>query len=120
MRRWVVRRAALILYQYFARGVGAYHFSRRAAILGTDDVQTFCCFLIRLQALWLFFNAVIDASYLTDYLMPGVRFTPHAKMIVVRVVLHVALGIICLRYADRIISWFVKDILPKGAKSPAT
>src|SRR5262249_39263402 len=72
----------------------------------------FAIFLIRLQALWLFFNAVLDASYLTDYLFPGVRFTPHASMIVVRTALHVALGIICLWYADRIISWFVKDILP--------
>jgi hypothetical protein len=69
-----------------------------------------------LQTLWLFFYALIDASYLPEYLMPGVRFTPHAKMIVVRAGLYVALGIICLRYAERIISWFVKDILPKPPK----
>lgn len=73
----------------------------------------FAILIIRIQALWLFINAVIDFSYLTDYLMPGIRFTPHADMIVVRAVLNVALGIICLRYADRIISWMVKDILPK-------
>jgi RNA polymerase subunit RPABC4/transcription elongation factor Spt4 len=79
----------------------------------------FAVFFIRLQALWLFFAAVLDASYLTDYLMPGVRFTPHAKMIVVRAALNVAAGIICLRYADRIISWMVKDILPKRVKTPA-
>jgi hypothetical protein len=77
----------------------------------------FAIFLIRLQALWLFFGALIDASYLMDYLTPGVHFTPHANMIVVRVALHVAVGIICLRYADRIISWFVKDILPKPVKT---
>ena len=75
--------------------------------------RQFAVFLIRLQALWLLFYAVIDATYLTDYLSPYVHFTPHASMIVVRVVLHVALAIICLRYADRIISWFVKDIIPK-------
>jgi hypothetical protein len=79
--------------------------------------RQFAIFLIRLQALWLFFNAAIDASYLTDYLIPRVHFTPHANMIVVRVALHVALGIICLRYADRIISGFVKDILPKPPKT---
>ena len=73
----------------------------------------FAIFFIRLQALWLFFNAALDATYLTDYLMPTVRFTPHANMIVVRAALHVALGVICIRYADRIVSWFVKDILPK-------
>ena len=32
--------------------------------------RQFAIFLIRLQALWLFFYAVIDASYLTDYLTP--------------------------------------------------
>jgi hypothetical protein len=80
-------------------------------------LRHFAIFLIRLQALWLFFGAVVDASYLTDYLPHGVHFTPHANMIVVRAALHVALGIICLRYADRIISWFVKDILPKPAKT---
>src|SRR3954463_10493178 len=75
--------------------------------------RQFAVFFIRLQALWLFFGGVIDASYLTDYLMPRVHFTPHANMIVVRVALHAALAIICLRYADRIVSWFVKDIVPK-------
>ena len=79
--------------------------------------RQFAIFLIRLQALWLFFYAIIDASYLTDYLTPVVHFTPHANMIVVRVILHVALAIICLRYADRIISWFVKDVLPKPLKT---
>jgi hypothetical protein len=75
--------------------------------------RQFAVFLIRLQALWLIFDAVLDATYLTDYLMPYAHFTPHACMIVVRVGLYVAIAIICLRYADRIISWFVKDIIPK-------
>jgi hypothetical protein len=79
--------------------------------------RQFAVFLIRLQALWLLFHAVIDATYLTDYLRPYIRFTPHAYMIVVRVALHVALAIICLRYCERIISWFVKDIIPKKPKT---
>jgi hypothetical protein len=73
----------------------------------------FAIFLIRLQALWLFLNALMDASYVAEYLMPGIRFTPHANMLVVRTAIYVAAGIICLRYADRIISWMVKDILAK-------
>ncbi len=79
--------------------------------------RQFAVFLIRLQCLWLLFYAVIDATYLTDYLRPYAHFTPHAWMIVVRVVLHVALAVICLRYADRIISWFVKDIIPRPPKT---
>jgi hypothetical protein len=77
----------------------------------------FAIFLIRLQALWLFLSALMDASYVVEYLMPGIRFTPHAKMIVVRTAFYVAAGIVCLRYADRITSWMVKDILPKRVKT---
>jgi hypothetical protein len=77
----------------------------------------FAIFLIRLQALWLFLDALMDASYVAEYLMPSIRFTAHAKMILVRTALYVAAGIICLRYADRIISWMVKDILAKRVKT---
>jgi hypothetical protein len=76
----------------------------------------FAVFFIRLQAFWLFFYAIIDASYLVEYLSPEPPhfiFTLRAKMIVVRVAMHVALAIFCIRYADRIVSWFVKDIIPK-------
>jgi hypothetical protein len=76
----------------------------------------FAVFFIRLQALWFFFYAIFDASYITDYWIPDppqLIFTLGAKMIVVRVAMHVAFGIFCLRYADRIVSWFVKDIIPK-------
>jgi hypothetical protein len=59
----------------------------------------------------------MDATYVAEYLMPGIRFTPHANMILVRTALYVAAGIICLRFADRIISWMVKDILAKPVKA---
>lgn len=77
----------------------------------------FAVFFIRLQAFWLFFYAISDATYLTDYLIPEpphLIFTLGAKMIVVRVAMYVSLAIFCLRYADRIVSWFVKDIIPKS------
>jgi len=76
----------------------------------------FAVVFIRLQAFWLFFYAIIDASYLVEYLSPEPPhfiFTLRAKMIVVRVAMHVALAIFCIRYADRIVSWFIKDIIPK-------
>lgn len=79
--------------------------------------RQFAIFFIRLQALWLFFYAVIDASYFVEYLIPDrpyAVFTIHSKMILVRVAMHIALAIYCLRYADRIVSWFVKDIIPKS------
>ena len=75
--------------------------------------RQFAVFLIRLQALWLIFDAINYATYLTDYLTPYPHFTRYAWMIVFRAVLHLAMAIICIRYADRIVSWFVKDIIPK-------
>ena len=79
--------------------------------------RQFAVFTIRLQALWLLFYSVIDATYLTDYLIPSVYFSHQAKMIVVRSALQVGVAIVCLRHADRIVSWFVKDILPKRPKT---
>ena len=77
------------------------------------NFRQFAIFTIRLQALWLFFYAVIDATYLVDFLVPPAHFTLYARLLVVRVSLHLVVGILCLRYADRIVSWFVKDIVPR-------
>ena len=75
--------------------------------------RQFAVFLIRLQALWLIFSGVIYATYLLEYLTPYPHFTRFTFLVALRVALHLALAIICLRYADRIVSWFVKDIIPK-------
>jgi hypothetical protein len=75
--------------------------------------RQFAIFLIRLQALWFIFSGVVNATYLLEYLMPYTHFTRYSFLIVLRVVLHFAFAIICLRYADRIVSWFAKDIIPK-------
>ena len=75
--------------------------------------RQFAVFIIRLQALWLIFSAIVYATYLLEYLTPYPHFTRYAWMIVFRAVLHLAMAIFCIRYADRIVSWFVKDIIPK-------
>jgi hypothetical protein len=74
--------------------------------------RQFAVFCIRLQALWLIFYAITYSTYLLEYL-PPYHFTRYAYLMVLRVAMHVVLAIICLRYADRIVSWFVKDIIPK-------
>ena len=75
--------------------------------------RQFAVFLIRLQALWLIFYTFVEATYLLPYLAPYPHFTRLTYLIVLRAVMHLAFAIICLRSADRIISWFVKDIIPK-------
>ena len=80
--------------------------------------RQFAVFTIRLQALWLFFYALVESTYLLDYLAPNIHFTRYAYLMLLRTGLHLALGIICLRYPDRIVSWFVKDIIPKKPAAP--
>jgi hypothetical protein len=75
--------------------------------------RQFAVFLIRLQALWFVFEAINYATYLLDYISPTVHFSRYAYLTMLRIALHVALAIYCIRYADRIVSWFVKDIIPK-------
>ena len=75
--------------------------------------RQFAVFLIRLQALWFIFEAINYVTYLLDYISPTVHFTRYAYLIMLRIALHIALAVICVQYADRIVSWFVKDIIPK-------
>jgi hypothetical protein len=80
--------------------------------------RQFAVFVIRLQALWFIFEAINYLTYLTDYLTRSPHFTRYAWTIVLRALLHFAMAVICIRYADRIVSWFVKDIIPKPVSSP--
>ena len=80
--------------------------------------REFAVFFIRVQALWLLFYAVVYATYLLEYL-PPYHFTRYAWTILLRAILHFTLGVICIRYPDRIVSWFVKDLLPKQPPNSA-
>ena len=75
--------------------------------------RQFAVFIIRLQAFWLIFSGVVYATYLLDYLTPYSHFTYRTFLIILRVALHLGVAIGCIRYSDRIVSWFVKDIIPK-------
>ena len=85
--------------------------------------RQFAILFVRIQALWLLFNALIDATYLPRFFTsptPGAYYTslsPAARsdlfMLILRLALNVAGGIACIQFADRIISWLVKDTIPK-------
>jgi hypothetical protein len=88
--------------------------------------RQFAIFLIRLQSLWLIFEAVSMATYFRSYLYvykPAYSFV-HLELksgfyaYVFRIILHVAAAVICIQQAERIISWFVKDMVPKEAPEP--
>jgi hypothetical protein len=75
--------------------------------------RQFAVFLIRIQALYFFVEAINYATYLMDYISPTAHFTRYAYLLMLRIAMHLALAVFCIRYADRIVSWFVKDIIPK-------
>jgi hypothetical protein len=81
--------------------------------------RQFALLIIRLQAVWLLFNAVLYATYLPRYFIRGREtfffntFTPDVKFdlffAILRILLHVAAAVAIIAYAERLLSWLVKD-----------
>jgi len=90
--------------------------------------RQFAVFIIRLQAVWFLFYAVDVATFLPSYLgrlqnmfsRSGSLEARHAFFwALFRVLWHVVGAVICIRYADRIVSRFVKDVIPKQPPNSA-
>jgi hypothetical protein len=85
--------------------------------------RQFAIVIVRLQAVWLLFYAVIDATYLPSYfarargayspLYTTVFMNSPLFFAILRILLHVALAIALIQYAERVLSWLVKDSIPK-------
>jgi hypothetical protein len=81
--------------------------------------RQFAVFIIRIQAVWFLFDAVDVATYLPSYFarLHETFASPDARrtffLALFRVLWHIAGALVCIRYADRIVSWFVKDVIPK-------
>lgn len=86
--------------------------------------RQFAILFVRMQAIWFFFYAIFDATYLPRYL----SFSPFGIyasfnslsstgqlelfLMIVRVLMYAAAGVACIQFADRILSWLVKDSIP--------
>lgn len=81
--------------------------------------RQFAVFFIRLQAIWMVFYAFIDGAYFLEYLVPGAHVTTHGKMLLFSAGLHVLAAFWCLRYADRLVSFFIKDLIPNPRSIPS-
>jgi hypothetical protein len=83
--------------------------------------RQFAILVVRIQALWFFMDALIEATYLPRYFESSplgfTTLSPTARldlfMLILRITLNVAGGIVCIQFAGRIISWLVKDTIPK-------
>jgi len=87
------------------------------------NFRQFAVFLIRLQAVWLLFYAIEYLTYLHSYWIALDRYKPgfpgytdarHTFFwALFRIALHIGGAFLCIRWADRIVSWLVRDVLPK-------
>ncbi len=84
--------------------------------------RQFGVLIVRLQSIWLIFDAIVDATYVPSYLVriSTIFSAPHfyppslsAFLAVFRVILYIIAAILCIVYADQILSWLVKDLVPK-------
>jgi hypothetical protein len=92
------------------------------------NFRQFAVLTVRLQAIWMVFDGVLSATNLQTYFsrMHDMfsEYGDHSGMkhlffwAIFRVFWHLAGAIICIRYADRIISWLVKDMIPKPPATP--
>src|ERR1041385_3332776 len=85
--------------------------------------RKFAALMIRLQALWLLFYAVVDATYLPRYFRSLHYASIHSVaatdvkidlfLAVLRILLHVAAALSLIQHAERFLSWLIKDWVRK-------
>jgi len=94
------------------------------------NFKKFAALLLRLQALWLLFYAVVDATHLVPYFRVvagawsfsamSAGFKLEFFLLILRIALHVAAAVAVIQNAERLLSWLVKDWVKKQpAKSEA-
>jgi len=81
--------------------------------------RQFAVLMIRLQALWLLFNAAVDVTYLPRYLsrwfegssysVVSTELKRELALAIFRIVLHVVAALLVIQHAERLLSWLVKD-----------
>ena len=91
--------------------------------------RQFAVVIVRLQALWLFFYAVLDITYLPRFAIGMYRassyfaLTPEYRLemvlAVLRILMNVAAGLALIMYTERILSWLVKDSVTKSPQTAA-
>jgi hypothetical protein len=90
--------------------------------------RQFAILIIRIQALWLFFNAALDLTYLPRYALlqssvsTYMALSPAGRleffMLVLRILLNIAAGVAIIQHAEKLLHWLVKDSI--GKKPPGT
>jgi hypothetical protein len=79
--------------------------------------RQFAALWVRLQAIWLLFNGLLEMTYLPSYInysyLGGIYINPGARfgffLMILRILLHVAAAVALIQFAEKIVSWFIKD-----------
>ena len=85
----------------------------------TAKLKHFVVALIRIQGLWLFFNAAINSTFLPTYIKNANRASHETSayadaklqlmMELVRVLLNIVFGILIIQYAAPFLNYLLKD-----------
>ena len=85
--------------------------------------REFAIVIVRLQALWILFPAIVELTYLPGYLsaiFPAERFNllppdmRHSfELALLRIALRVIVTVLVFQNADRLLSWLAKDLVSK-------
>jgi len=81
--------------------------------------RQFAILIIRLQSIWMLFNAAVEATYVLGYLdlsSPISTFSLLSStskfnlfLLILRIIMHVAAAVFLIQKAEVILSWLVKD-----------
>lgn len=75
--------------------------------------REFAALFLRLQAIWLLWYAALDLLYIPGYIgrspTGAIYLSPGAFRLILRIILHVAAAVAVIQYADRLLSWLVRD-----------
>jgi hypothetical protein len=91
--------------------------------------RQFAVLLVRIQSVWMIFYAIVDLTYLPSYFVriASPSFLPHfygptlsSSLAVFRVILHVIMAVLGIVYAETILGWLVKDMVPKDPPTGPT
>jgi hypothetical protein len=84
--------------------------------------RQFTILFLRLQAVWLLFNAAVELTYLPLYFPRNYGVSSYSArysglplsffLMLLRIILHVAAALAVVQYSERIVSWFARDWIP--------
>lgn len=92
------------------------------------NFHKFAILLVKLQGVWLLLNAVVELTYLPRYISRWLLGSSYsvlssemkrdAALMVFRLVLYGGVGLALIQYAERFLSWLVKDWVAQEAVNP--